>query len=215
MSTGSLDGGTWPGKRRRTCFVTIGATAAFEGLIRAVLKADFLTALNRHDYTELIVQFGAGGESLFTTCQQDVRYNESSSEQSLLHGIKIEGFSVDTSGLDQYMRRAKAVSDENAIEGCIISHAGTGTILSAMRLAIPVVVVPNEELLDNHQVELAEILAQQGYVIYGRIDYLAKALDDLENARQRAKRSPPVNSGEHRKTNTIKQVLDEEMGFLD
>jgi beta-1,4-N-acetylglucosaminyltransferase len=33
-----------------------------------------------------------------------------------------------------------------------------------MRLSIPIIVVPNTTLLDNHQEELAEELERQGYV---------------------------------------------------
>lgn len=40
---------------------------------------------------------------------------------------------------------------------------GAGTILDAMRLAVPLVVVPNSSLLDNHQEELAAELETQGY----------------------------------------------------
>lgn len=49
--------------------------------------------------------------------------------------------------------------------------SGSGTILDALRMAVPLIVVPNEELLDNHQVELAEALAEQEYVVHGRITY--------------------------------------------
>ena len=52
-------------------------------------------------------------------------------------------------------------------------RTGSGTILDALRLSVPLIVVPNEELLDNHQVELAEALAEQGYVVHGRIEYAA------------------------------------------
>jgi len=41
---------------------------------------------------------------------------------------------------------------------------GSGTILDAMRLGIPLIVVPNSSLLDNHQQELADELEAQGYV---------------------------------------------------
>lgn len=50
-------------------------------------------------------------------------------------------------------------------------QTGSGSILDALRIAVPIIVVPNPELLDNHQEELAEELATQGYVIHGRLKY--------------------------------------------
>lgn len=44
---------------------------------------------------------------------------------------------------------------------------GSGSILDALRVGVPLIVVPNPALLDNHQVELAEQLAAQGYVVHG------------------------------------------------
>ncbi len=41
---------------------------------------------------------------------------------------------------------------------------GAGTILDAMRLGLAIIVVPNVNLLDNHQEELAAELELQGYV---------------------------------------------------
>jgi hypothetical protein len=42
---------------------------------------------------------------------------------------------------------------------------GTGTILAALRLGVPLIVVPNPDLADNHQQELAQILDAQKYVV--------------------------------------------------
>ena len=50
----------------------------------------------------------------------------------------------------------------------IILVEGSGSILEALRIDVPLVVVPNNTLLHNHQVEVAEILEEYGYVIYGR-----------------------------------------------
>lgn len=47
---------------------------------------------------------------------------------------------------------------------------GSGSILAALRIAVPLIVVPNPSLLDNHQVELAEELAAQGYVVHGHLE---------------------------------------------
>lgn len=48
---------------------------------------------------------------------------------------------------------------------------GSGSILDGLRVGVPLVVVPNTDLLHNHQVELAEVLAEQQYVVYGKLEY--------------------------------------------
>jgi beta-1,4-N-acetylglucosaminyltransferase len=75
---------------------------------------------------------------------------------------------------------------------------GSGSILDALRTGVPIIVVPNETLLDNHQVELAEALAEQEYVVHGRLAQLPQALADAEKLRQRSLEWPPVNSGPQR-----------------
>lgn len=55
--------------------------------------------------------------------------------------------------------------------GLVISHAGTGTILDAWKVGLPVIVVPNEGLLDNHQAEMAKHLAKEGYAITSTPSY--------------------------------------------
>lgn len=94
-------------------------------------------------------------------------------------------------------------------------RAGSGTILDALRISVPIIVVPNSELLDNHQVELAEALAEQEYVVHGRLEDLAQALQEASVLGKRHKAWPPVNSGVHREVRSLKSVLDQEMGYLD
>ncbi|GAM91020.1 hypothetical protein ANO11243_090670 [Dothideomycetidae sp. 11243] len=177
---------------RKTCFVTIGATTGFQDLINAVMAADFISILEAQSYTHLIVQHGVDGAKHFAAL------NSALSKP----GISIAGFGVDPAGLDDYMLLAKGAGGTADVEGVVISHAemwkamlihqGSGTVLNAMRLALPLIVVPNEKLLDNHQVELAEVLAKQGYVVRGHVHGAA-----------------PVGGG------GIQAVMDEEMGFLD
>ena len=44
---------------------------------------------------------------------------------------------------------------------------------------------------------------------------LHEALRQIEQMRQRRKIGPPVNSGKHRQTTGLSEILDEELGFLD
>ncbi|KAF2482634.1 glycosyl transferase [Neohortaea acidophila] len=196
------------GKPSKTCFVTIGATASFDRLIRAALSVDFGKALESHGYTDLRVQYGKDGDGLFDACLRHARDAGTST-------LNITGFDLDMDGLGQYMKQAKGQGIKGANEGVVISHAGSGTILDALRISVPLIVVPNAELLDNHQVDLAQALAEQEYVVYGRLNNLAQALDDAEALRKRHKAWPPVNSGVHRQARGLKGVMDDEMGFLD
>lgn len=48
---------------------------------------------------------------------------------------------------------------------------GSGSILDALRIRVPLIVVPNTSLLHNHQVELAEELSKQGYLVHGQLEF--------------------------------------------
>ena len=53
---------------------------------------------------------------------------------------------------------------------------GSGSVLEALRLAVPLIVVPNSSLLDNHQEELAEEMAAQGYAVHGHIEFVVASI---------------------------------------
>ncbi|KAF2091697.1 glycosyltransferase family 1 protein [Saccharata proteae CBS 121410] len=188
----------------KVCFVTIGATAAFDALVEACLQPAFLDALSDAGFTELLIQYGKDGRQLFEKHREEGMKNRN---------IHIEGFDFSKEGLGSQMRLAKGTTE--ASEGVVISHAGSGSILDALRINVPLVVVPNPHLLDNHQVELAEALQSQGYVVYGKLDNLAPAIADAEELRKRHKQWPPVNSGQHRQAQGLQGVMDEEMGWID
>ncbi|KAG0314359.1 hypothetical protein BGZ97_009359 [Linnemannia gamsii] len=62
----------------------------------------------------------------------------------------------------------------------IISHAGSGSILEALRLNKKLVVVVNEDLMDNHQQELGSALHEQHYLVCCTVSTLEKALQAKE-----------------------------------
>lgn len=47
---------------------------------------------------------------------------------------------------------------------------GSGTVLAGLRLGVPLIVVPNPDLSDNHQQELADGLERQNYVINSTVE---------------------------------------------
>jgi beta-1,4-N-acetylglucosaminyltransferase len=160
----------------KLCFVTVGATASFEKLIEQVLSPQFMETLAERKYTHLLIQYGKGGSQAFETFANGKQSD---------HGLTVGGFDSKPS-IDQEMMMTKKRGDQEL--GLIISHAGvlcftqslfdivmvgrnsyivvgTGTILAAMRLGVPLIVVPNPDLADDHQQELAQVLNDQKYVV--------------------------------------------------
>ncbi len=95
------------------CFVTVGATASFHELVKAVLAPPFLKALQAHSYTDLVIQYGLDGKQTYASAVAAAGST----------GVNITGFELDKAGLGRYMRQAKG-SGKEAQEGVVISHAG-------------------------------------------------------------------------------------------
>jgi len=47
----------------------------------------------------------------------------------------------------------------------VISHCGAGSVFEALSEGTPLIVVPNQLLMDNHQMELATLLADAGHLV--------------------------------------------------
>lgn len=131
------------GREKRTVFVTVGTTC-FDALVKAVDTPHVKEELWRKGYTELIIQMGRG---LYIP-------SKASGEDG---SLAVEYFTFSPS-IANYMRSASL----------IISHAGSGSIFETLRLAKPLIVVVNEDLMDNHQSELADELADRKHLFCSR-----------------------------------------------
>lgn len=103
--------------RRKHCFVTVGATADFDSLVRATLSPPFLTALKANGYTDLRLQYGGNGATILKD------FFDSAREKG--HGdldVRISGFDFNKQGLGYEMKDVKG--GNGAVEGVVISHAG-------------------------------------------------------------------------------------------
>ena len=103
--------------QQKTCFVTIGATASFDKLIKTALSEDFGKALESQGYTHLLVQYGEDGKDLYESCLDELKNAKDLK-------VKIDGFDLDEAGLRPYIAQAKGVDIKGASEGVVISHAG-------------------------------------------------------------------------------------------
>lgn len=102
---------------RKVCFVTIGATATFDSLVRATLNPTFLEVLDEYRYTDLCIQHGGSGQTLLQ------EFREQDAKSKGLYGINISGFDFNKKGLGAEMMAAKGQDEMD--KGVVISHAGT------------------------------------------------------------------------------------------
>ncbi|CAM1500909.1 Fc.00g100710.m01.CDS01 [Cosmosporella sp. VM-42] len=136
------------------CLVTVGATVGFKELTEAVLEPSFWSFLSEKGFTELHIQ-----------CGPDIPWASArlaSLKDEIPSSLAIDVFDVRKNLLKEEMTLCKSVSGRRR-QGLVISHAGTGTILDAWKLGLPLIVVPNTRLLDDHQTEMARHLAKEGY----------------------------------------------------
>ncbi|KAI3332894.1 hypothetical protein F4824DRAFT_491295 [Ustulina deusta] len=160
MSGANLDNG--PDKLTRTAFVTIGATAGFRSLLQEVVSPKFLATLESLNFTDLVVQCGPDLEYFET-----IRPNHSHKS----HGVNITAFSY-APDLNKYFTLASRGDDGN--------NKGSGSIIGALEFDSKLVAVPNPELMDNHQLEIAEEMESQGFLIHGTLGSVAEAVEKID-----------------------------------
>jgi beta-1,4-N-acetylglucosaminyltransferase len=97
----------------RTCFVTVGATAAFNGLVVAALQPKFLEALSNHGYTKLVIQYGKSGYTFFHNCLRKAGNIN----------IHIDGFDFKAGDFREAVQVVTA--GDGRQEGMMIAHAGS------------------------------------------------------------------------------------------
>ncbi|EPQ58184.1 glycosyl transferase [Gloeophyllum trabeum ATCC 11539] len=168
-------------------FVTVGSTH-FDPLVQASLSTPVLESLRSRGYTELTIQCGHSKivQELFSA--QDVATLTNA-------GVSIEVW-----------RFKPTLREDYARADLVISHAGSGTILDVLRLGKALIVVPNPTLLDNHQEELANALADLGHLYSSSIPDLPGVIERIDT--RHIVPFPPFDGSRFRK------LLDEEMGYV-
>lgn len=124
--------------------VTTGATVTFRPLLARILDPQFLRQLEEAGFSDIVVQHGA----------------------ETRHGVDVSAQYVLTLGDMPLLVTLIGLTNDidNLLNGAdvVVTHAGTGAILDALRRGLSVVVVPNPELMDNHQQEIATAFAALG-----------------------------------------------------
>mmetsp|Transcript_19989 Transcript_19989/g.41028 ORF Transcript_19989/g.41028 Transcript_19989/m.41028 type:complete len:165 (-) Transcript_19989:157-651(-) len=120
-----------------SCFVTVGTTK-FDLLIEQFSSDEIHEHLRRLGVKRLILQIGHGREPQILTAD---------------YMLPVEFFRFCPS-IEKYMLDALL----------IVSHAGAGSIMEALSLRKPLLVVTNDDLMGAHQSELADALQERGYL---------------------------------------------------
>ena len=130
-------------KRGRNVFITVGTTE-FDDLTRELdsCSSEFVNVLiDVYDCRSLTLQMGRG-------VYEPVCLPEHCSTM----GISYSCF-----------RFKSSLEEDMKLADLIISHCGAGSILEALGLTKPLIVVVNTTLQGNHQAELSDALSAEGY----------------------------------------------------
>ncbi|CAJ2641487.1 unnamed protein product [Trifolium pratense] len=139
-------------KTKRVIFVTVGTTC-FDALVKAVDSETLQKELLAKGYTHLLIQMGRG--SYLPT--------------------KSEG---DCNLVVDYFTFSSSIADHIKSASLIISHAGS--IFETLKLGKPLIVVVNEDLMDNHQSELGEKLANRKHLYCASPQTLHQTIVDMD-----------------------------------
>ncbi|KAH8382601.1 hypothetical protein KR009_004287 [Drosophila setifemur] len=153
-----------------TVYVTVGTTK-FDALVTAISSESSLKALQTRNCRKLIIQHG-NSQPLTEGELQLI---------SEIYGIQIE----------QYKFRPN-IGDIKAAD-LIIGHAGAGTCMDILNNSKQGLIVINDQLMDNHQLELARQLASEKYLYYCKVADLDHQLMTLDFSALDPYKSQPVN----------------------
>lgn len=171
--TMSMDAGTpAPTAASRRCVVTVGATASFLRLLREVLAPPFLDCLAARGFGELVVQTGPdhawAQRQVASLAQLSDDRRQRQDRRPRWPAIEVVSYTTDMHALLLPCRGAGPARQP----GAVVSHAGSGSILDAVRCDVPLIVVANPDLLGNHQAELADAVHAAGWAVRGALGYV-------------------------------------------
>ncbi|VAI09377.1 unnamed protein product [Triticum turgidum subsp. durum] len=146
-------------RERRMVFVTVGTTC-FDALVKVVDSEEVKQALLQKGYTDLRIQMGRG---TYTPSKDKVKQASGNSN------LQVEHFTF-----------LPSIADNIREASLVISHAGSGSIFETLQLGKPLIVVVNEDLMDNHQSELAEELAERNHLLCAHPQTLRATVEAMD-----------------------------------
>ncbi|KAK8813275.1 hypothetical protein WA158_002867 [Blastocystis sp. Blastoise] len=133
--------------------ITVGTTK-FEDLIERISQEDILCLLHQMGYSKIIMQKGNGSYI---------------PDKKIFNNNKID---ID---IFDYIPSLKPYIEQADL---IIGHAGAGTIIECLRAGKKLVVVINEKLMNNHQLEIANAMSSEHYLLQANCTNLISVIQD-------------------------------------
>jgi beta-1,4-N-acetylglucosaminyltransferase len=158
-------------------FVTVGTTR-FDKLVSAATSTMALEWMTAQGYDTLVVQYGTGVEpqvpEQYTTSGSSTIEAPNHKQDSTNYSYQPQQQGQTTSRLSIQTYRIKPSLEKDMQRAdLILSHAGAGTVMEALRMEKTLIVVINTDLMDNHQTELATAMAERGHL------FVVEAPEDL------------------------------------
>ncbi|XP_061179264.1 UDP-N-acetylglucosamine transferase subunit ALG13 homolog [Saccostrea echinata] len=136
----------------KSAFITVGTTQ-FEKLTNAICSSAVLTTLLNLGYRKVKVQIGHGKEPIVDR----------------VPGLEVEVY-----------RLKPSISEDINQADLVISHAGAGSCLETLAANKPLLVVINDDLMNNHQLELAYQLNKDKHLFYCTTSTLVETLSSVD-----------------------------------
>jgi beta-1,4-N-acetylglucosaminyltransferase len=145
----------------RLVLVTVGTTR-FDALIAAINAeaAELIDWMQMAGFGRIMLQIGAGAVEPLQL--QEEAQRRAASATAAASSVTGKAATVPTVS---WFRFSPDMLLHVAASDLVVSHAGAGSILEALRLHRPLLVVVNDALMHNHQMEVADAL-QQGRFLY-------------------------------------------------
>lgn len=128
--------------------ITVGTTK-FDELIKNIDSNDFYNELEKQEVKKLIIQKGNGD------------YTPINYKHCKLNSLVVEVY--------EYLDGFEKIIQQSDV---VVSHCGAGTALETLKHKKVFIATVNTKLMDNHQTELAEQLANEGYIYYADTPYI-------------------------------------------
>lgn len=165
-------------KKSKILFVTVGSTK-FERLINRILDEDILALLKKFNFKKLILQIGNG-------IHQDENLNFpidfKQEKQFFKLGLEITAY-----------RYKSSIRNDLLSADLVISHAGSGSIIESLEANKFLIVVCNQDLMDNHQFELAEKMYELGFLLYTTCSFLEDKIEEIHKPNFSIQKYQPGN----------------------